>query len=587
MHPIECACRFVPTAPVQSLRDPIPLATQWQHAAQQWTRFWTQSLPQSAALDRADAGTPPASNSSAADSASRYRDQLAALWAATVEHAGDRVPEIATPRADDRRFEAPEWRTLAYFSWLRQAWLIHGDYVRETVASLRLPSADARRAAFVAAQYIDAIAPANFAATNPAVLKRAVATGGASLMHGAINFASDLGHGRITMSDPDAFDVGRNLATTPGSVVYRNELIELLQYDAATPVVAKRPLVIIPPCINKFYILDLSKRNSFVRHAVAEGHTTFIVSWRNVPASLGALTWDDYLQKGVLQAIEVARRISGSRKVNTLGFCVGGTLLASALAVLAARNDRSVASVTLLATMLDFADPGEIGVYVTPEFLASRDEAFAGGARMEGSRLAGAFSSLRANDLVWKYVVGNYLEGRTPPAFDLLHWNGDSTNLPGPMYAYYLREMYLHNRLRERDALTMLGQPIDLARIRCPAYVLATHDDHIVPWKSAWRSTALLGGDMTFVLGASGHIAGVVNPPEPPRRNYWTHPLQGDDADAWLAGAKRVDGSWWPHWFAWLAKRRGGSREAPRHAGTDEWPPIGAAPGMYVDEPAN
>ncbi len=568
--------------------DFTSLAVQWQHAANDWQRFWTQSLPDTASVAAGPATEAAADAPAAVDRIAaltrQYGERLAALWQATLLHAGDRVPELATQIGDDRRFEAEEWRSVAYFSWLRQAWTIHADYVRELVKSLPLPQPEARRLEFFAARYLDAIAPSNFAATNPVVQKRALESAGASLVHGATNFVSDLRRGRITMSDPDAFEVGRNLATTPGSVVYRNDLIEILQYDAATPRVNKRPLVIIPPCINKFYILDLGVRDSFVRHVVSEGHTTFMLSWRNIPAELGTLTWDDYLQQGVIQAIDVAQRISASKTVNALGFCIGGTLLSSALAVLGARNDRSVTSLTLLATMLDFAEPGDIGVYVTPEFLAMNEAAFMCGQRIKGSQLAGAFASLRANDLVWRYVINNYLQGRTPAAFDLLHWNGDSTNMPGPMYVYYLREMYLRNRLREHDALTMLGEPVDLARIRCPAYVFATRDDHIVPWKSAWRSTSLLGGDMTFVLGASGHIAGVVNPPEPPRRNYWVNARLTDDADDWLARAQKIDGSWWPNWSAWLAKHAGGTRPAPRRTGSAALPPLGPAPGDYVGE---
>ncbi|MEP7063455.1 MAG: class I poly(R)-hydroxyalkanoic acid synthase [Betaproteobacteria bacterium] len=573
----------MPTSTPASTAATTSLAAHWQDAANGWARFWTQPVVDVLTPAAVNGATPPAQDDAVARLTRHYVDQLGALWRATLAHAADRVPEVA-PATDDRRFAAPEWRSVAYFSWLRQAWLIHADYVRALVQATPLPAADARRLEFFAAQYLDAIAPSNFAATNPAVQKRAIASAGASLLHGAINFASDLRQGRVTMSDPDAFEIGRNIATTPGSVVFRNDLIEVLQYDATTPTVGKRPLVIIPPCINKYYILDLGERNSLVRHAVNAGHTTFMVSWRNIPARLGTLAWDDYLQQGVLQAIDVAQRIGGSRSVNALGFCVGGTLLASALAVLAARDDRRVASVTLLATMLDFADPGDIGVYVTPEFLAMHEAAFMCGQRMRGSQLAAAFSSLRVNDLVWNYVVKNYLEGRTPAAFDLLYWNGDSTSLPGPMYVYYLREMYLQNRLRERNALTMLGEPVDLSRIRCPAYVLATRDDHIVPWRSAWRTMALLGGDMTFVLGASGHIAGVVNPPLPPRRNFWTGAATGSDADAWLEHARKVDGSWWPHWSAWLAQFKAGTRKAPRQAGNAALPPLGPAPGRYVSE---
>jgi polyhydroxyalkanoate synthase len=311
-----------------------------------------------------------------------------------------------------------------------------------------------------------------------------------------------------------------------------------------------------------------------------------MISWRNIPPELGHLTWDDYLELGPLAAIRVAREVSGSATVNALGFCVGGTLLSAALAVLAARRERPVESATLLTTMLDFADPGEIGVYISREFLAAREAALLAGQRVHGSELAGAFASLRANDLVWNYVVNNYLKGGTPPAFDLLHWNGDSTNLAGPMYVYYLKNLYLDNRLRERGALTMAGVQADLGRITLPAYVYASREDHIVPWRSAYRTTALFGGDVTFAMGASGHIAGVVNPPAKVRRNYWINELLTDDADDWFDRARSVPGSWWPHWAAWLEPHGGARRRAPAHAGSADHPPLCAAPGRYVLEAA-
>jgi len=413
-----------------------------------------------------------------------------------------------------------------------------------------------------------------------------VATEGASLAAGMANLVADLKRGRISMSDHAAFEVGRNLATTPGSVVFRNALIELIQYAPSTPTVHARPLLIVPPCINKYYILDLSPANSFIRHAVAQGHPTFIISWRNIPRALGHLTWDDYLEQGVLQAMRVVRSIGGSRTLNTLGFCVGGTLLASALAVLAARGDKQVASATFLTTMLDFDDPGDIGVYVTREFLAAREPALLAGQRLHGSELATAFATLRANDLVWNYVVNNYLKGETPPAFDLLHWNGDSANLPGPMYAFYLRELYLGNRLREPGALTMLGERIDLSQIDVPSYIVATRDDHIVPWRAAYRTTALVGGETTFTLGASGHIAGIVNPVEPVKRSHWVNASVGDSPDDWLAGAHAVSGSWWTSWSKWIAPYAGKQREA-RAEGNADYPRLAAAPGTYVREQAD
>jgi len=344
--------------------------------------------------------------------------------------------------------------------------------------------------------------------------------------------------------------------------------------------------VMVPPCINKYYILDLTPANSFVAHAVAQGHTVFMVSWRNVPRELGKLTWDDYLEKGAITALRVASEITGSKSVNALGFCVGGTILACALAVLAARKQLLVASATLLTTMLDFADPGDIGVYVSEQLLAARGPAYMSGERLQGSELASAFASLRPNELVWNYVVGNYMKGESPPAFDLLYWNGDSANLPGPMYVYYLRNLYLDNKLREPRALTMGGVPVDLSRITIPVYVLASREDHIVPWRSAYRTTVLVGGDVTFVLAASGHIAGVVNPPQPLKRNYWINDLVTDAPDDWFARAQSMPGSWWPHWYEWLAQFAGPSRARPRAAGNARYPPLAAAPGDYVRESA-
>ncbi|MGE5087596.1 MAG: PHA/PHB synthase family protein [Candidatus Levyibacteriota bacterium] len=568
------------------------LAIQWQHLVGAWTRWWMQGFGEAAAAP--GPGARPATVASApfdADAVARlqetYAPRFARLWASIAEalaQPGHPLPEVAPGAAGDRRFVSAAWRDQPYFAWLRQAYLLGSEYLTEFAALAQLPPAEKRRLEFSTRQLINAIAPTNFPGTNPDVIARALSTEGASLVQGLQNLAADVEKGRITMSDEAGFEVGRNLAVTPGSVVFRNDLIELIQYDATTPRVARRPLLVVPPCINKYYILDLRPENSFVRHAIAQGHAVFMISWRNIPPELGRLTWDDYLEQGVLAALSVARAISGSARVNTLGFCVGGTLLAAALAVLAARGDDSAASVTLLTSMLDFTDPGEIGVYISREGVAAREPALLAGQRVHGSELAGAFASLRPNDLVWNYVVSNYLEGRTPPAFDLLHWNGDSSNLPGPMYAYYLKNMYVDNRLREPGALTMLGEPVDLSRIEVPAYVYASREDHIVPWRSAYRTLGLIGGKAVFVLGASGHIAGVVNAPEPVKRNFWTNASPAAAADDWLAGATPHPGSWWPHWYRWLARHKGGERQAPPRTGSAEHPPLGPAPGTYVRE---
>ena len=566
-------------------RDPTTWsawASQWQEAQHAWTRWW-ESAGTAHVLSRAgDMAQVPAG---VAELQARYQRDLAALWCAVADTPPDgRLPEVAAQAPSDRRFSGKAWHEQPYFSLLRQAYLIHAAYLRDLAELAPLPAVEKRRLTFATRQYIDAIAPTNFPATNPDVLRKAIETEGASVVQGLRNLAEDARKGRITMTDEHAFEVGRNLAVTPGSVVYRNELIEILQYAPTTARVGTRPLVIVPPCINKYYILDLTPANSFVAHAVAQGHTVFMVSWRNVPEALGGLTWDDYVEKGAITALRVAGEIARSKTVNALGFCVGGTILACALAVLEARKEHLVASATLLTTMLDFSDPGDIGVYVSEEFLAARGPAFLAGERIDGSELASAFASLRPNELVWNYVVGNYMKGETPPAFDLLFWNGDSANLPGPMYVYYLRNMYLGNRLRERRALTMCGVPVDLSRIGVPVYVLASREDHIVPWRSAYRTTSLVSGDVTFVLAASGHIAGVVNPPQPPKRNYWVNDLVTDAPDDWLARAQSIPGSWWPHWHAWLAEFAGKKRAKPRTPGNARYPALEPAPGRYVRE---
>jgi polyhydroxyalkanoate synthase len=429
--------------------------------------------------------------------------------------------------------------------------------------------------------------PTNFAATNPAVLRAALESSGESMTRGLGNLIADTHKGRISQSDESAFEVGRNLALTPGDVVYENELIQLIQYAPATPQVAARPLVMIPPCINKFYILDLQPANSFVRYAVEQGHTVFMLSWRNVGPEQGNLTWDDYLELGIFAAFEAAREITGSEKVNALGFCVGGTLLGAALSVLAQKNQDVVESVTLLAAMLDFDAPGQVRVFIDEPTLAAREAAIGKGGVLPGKDLAFAFNALRANDLIWSYVVSNYLLGGAPQAFDLLYWNGDSTNLPGPMYCEYVRNTYLENRLCVPGAVENCGVPVDLSRVDRPAFILATREDHIVPWHAAYRTLRLFSGEMTFVLGASGHIAGVVNPPAAGKRSYWVATEYSRDPDEWLAGAKEERGSWWPLWAQWLERFKGEARQAPEKTGSAKYKAIEPAPGRYVKQKAN
>jgi polyhydroxyalkanoate synthase len=511
-----------------------------------------------------------------------YAAKQAQLWSAMVE---GRQEGGVRANAGDRRFSSSAWRSNAYYDYLRQSYLLAARYVEDLVEAAELEPFAKERARFAARQWIDAMSPANFAATNPEALREALESNGESLARGLANLFDDARKGRISQTDEAAFDVGRNVAVTPGEVVYENELIQLIQYRATTPRVAARPLVMVPPCINKFYIMDLQPDASLVAHAVAAGNTVFMVSWRNVGTEQGALTWDDYLEQGVFAALRVAREIAGSDRANALGFCVGGTLLGAALAVLARKGDRSVASATFLASMHDFSEPGQIGLFIDAAGVAAREAAIGRGGILPGAELAFVFSSLRANDLVWPYVVNNYLKGARPPAFDLLFWNADSTNLPGPMYCYYVRNMYLENRLREPDALSNCGVPVDLRRIEIPVFLLATREDHIVPWRSAYRTLGLVGSaDRTFVLGASGHIAGVVNPPAKNRRSYWVGEPYPADPDAWLAQAEERPGSWWPLWTQWLARHAGGERVAPRATGAVQYKPIEPAPGRYVKQ---
>jgi len=541
----------------------------------------------------------------------RFLGDSAALWRACIEReAGKPFTPPAVPGADDRRFASPEWTGSPYFDFLRQYYLIYAGFVNDSVEAASLPAHEKGQLRFFARQYIDAVSPANFAATNPEALKAALATNGETLRQGIEQFVHDAARGRISTVDESAFEIGRNIAITPGAVVYQNALIQLIQYAPSTPTVHRRPLLMVPPCINKFYILDLSPENSFVRYAVEQGHTVFMVSWRNPaqespPPAGGAArrrrppagdrldraTWDDYVEKGAMAAIRAAQEISGEPLINALGFCVGGTILSSALAVLAARGERPAASLTLLATLLDFSDTGEIGLFIDEKSVEAREAMLGGGGLLAGSELARVFSALRDNDLIWSYVVNNYLKGRKPAAFDILYWNADSTNLPGPMYAWYLRNMYLENALRDPGRLKICGEKVDLGAIGLPSYVVGTREDHIVPWKSAYQSVHLLAGrgrgrsagpPGRFVLGASGHIAGIINPAAKNRRSYWLGGETPASAEGWLAKAKEHPGSWWGNWNAWLAPLGGDSRPAPVSLGSAAHPVLEPAPGSYV-----
>ena len=504
--------------------------------------------------------------------------QMTSLWSGALPFGGA-LPGATVPA--DRRFAADAWRNDPRFDGLARVYLGQTELLQKTLAAAPLDERSKAQWGFVLRQVVDALSPANSLATNPEAMQTALETGGASLVEGMRLFMQDFAKGRVSMTDDTAFEVGRNVATNPGSVVFENELMQLIQYAPTTAKVYKRPLVIVPPCINKFYILDLQPDNSFVGYAAAQGHTVFLISWRNIGPEQGAMRWDDYLEQGVMQAIDSALAISGADRVNTLGFCVGGTLLASALAVLAAKKQDKVASMTLLTTMLDFTDTGELGLLVDERSAAMREAQIGQGGLLKGSELAQVFAALRANDLIWPYVVAGYLKGKPPPAFDLLFWNSDDTNLPGPMFCWYLRNTYLENKLRVPGATTQCGVPVDLGKVKVPAFLYASREDHIVPWQTAYTSTQLLGGDLTFVLGASGHIAGVINPPASKKRSHWVGDVAGD-AKGWLEHARNEPGSWWPAWSNWLGEHAGAQGPAPKTAGNRQFAVIESAPGRYV-----
>lgn len=515
-----------------------------------------------------------------------YLQQMGLLWASMSMRplGGDGQDKPAAK--PDRRFAAPEWQESPFHDFLRQSYLLNARYVYDLIDSASVDDKTRGRLRFFARQILDAMSPSNYLATNPQSVQRAIATGGESLAKGVKNLIEDLGKGRISMTDAQAFEVGGNLAVTPGAVVFENELIQVIQYQPTTKKVGTRPLLLIPPAINKFYVLDLQPENSFARYAVEQGNTVFMLSWRNVKPEQGHLTWDDYVELGIIRAIEVAQAITGADKVNALGFCVGGTLLGCAAAVMAARGEDKLASATFLTTMLDFSDAGEIALLIDGTSLAMREQTIGRGGIMPGRELDFVFSTLRGNDLIWPYVVGNYLEGRQPDAFDILYWNADSTNLPGPMYCWYVRNCYVENNLRVSGKTTQCGVPVDLAKIDVPTFVLASREDHIVPWRTAYRTTELVSGESRFVLAASGHIAGVINPASRNKRNYWTDGEIAQAPDRWLQTAREVPGSWWPEWRSWLRGHAGREVKARTKLGNADFREIEPAPGRYVKEPA-
>ena len=499
------------------------------------------------------------------------------------------------PAFSDKRFSAPEWSANPLSAYSAASYLLNAEFMVALADAVDAPAKEKQKIRFAVQQIVDAMSPANFWATNPEAQQKMLDTKGESLTLGLQNMLADMQKGRISQSDESAFEVGRNVGVTPGTVVFENALFQLIQYTPVTPAVHEVPLLMIPPCINKFYILDLQPENSLVRYMVEQGNTVFMLSWRNPDAALAGTTWDDYIDQGAIRALDVVREISGQPKVNVFGFCVGGTIAATALAVLAARGQQPAASLSLFTTLLDFADTGVLDVFVDEMQVMLREQKLARGGLMPGRDLATTFSALRPNDLVWNYVQQNYLKGKTPPAFDLLYWNADSTNLPGPMYCWYLRNTYLENRLKNPGALTVAGSPVDLGSIDCPTFLYGSKEDHIVPWEAAFASMGLLNPKKAkanrFVLGASGHIAGVINPASKNKRSYWVgESVAGKrtkSAADWFAGAEEKKGSWWPEWAQFLARHGGQDVAPPAQPGSAGHPAIETAPGRYVKERAD
>ena len=585
--------------------EQLKLLSQMTH---QWGQQWMQALqalpgmagaapmPGMPAMPSLNAMGAPLFNANAAAGAPAVKfdpDKMRALQEEYAKEALALWTESAkgtVPLPKDKRFAGEAWVKNPMAAFSAATYALNAKILMGLVDAVQSDEKTRARIRFGVEQWLAATAPSNFLALNAEAQQKAIDTQGQSITQGIQNMLADMRQGHVSMTDESLFEVGKNVATSEGAVVFENELFQLIEYKALTTQVFERPMLFVPPCINKFYILDLQPENSLIRHAVENGHRTFVVSWRNPDESLAQKTWDDYIADAVLKAIEVVQDISGQPQINTLGFCVGGTMLVNGLAVLAARGETPVASATLLTTLVDFHDTGILDVFIDENFVKFREATLGQGGLMSGQDLASTFSFLRPVDLVWNYVVGNYLKGETPPPFDLLYWNSDSTNLPGPYFAWYLRNFYLENKLIEPGALTVCGEKLDVSKINVPFYLYGSREDHIVPIGAAYASTQVLGGKKRFAMGASGHIAGVINPPAKKKRSHW---LREDGKlpatiDEWMTGAQELPGSWWPDWMAWLAKSGGKKVPAPKTYGKarSAYKALQPAPGSYVKQKA-
>jgi polyhydroxyalkanoate synthase subunit PhaC len=509
------------------------------------------------------------------------------LWASGVRRlAGEPTAPVATPAAGDKRFSDPEWSQNQFFDFLKQAYLLTAQWADKLVANAADLSPHTRqKAEFYVRQITNALAPTNFVLTNPELLRETLTSNADNLVRGMHMLAEDIerggGHLKIRQSDSSMFEVGRNLAVTPGKVIYQNELMQLIQYAPSTETVLKRPLLIVPPWINKFYVLDLTPQKSFIKWCVDRGLTVFCISWVNPDERLAQKTFDDYVRQGPFEALDAIKQVTGEDKVHAIGYCVGGTLLAITLAAMAARGDERIASATLFAAQVDFTYAGDLKVFVDEEQVSALEKRMAERGYLDSRSMATVFNMLRSNDLLWPYVINNYLKGKAPFPFDLLYWNSDATRMPAANHSFYLRNCYLDNRLAKRK-MTIDNTPVDLKRVRIPIYNLATREDHIAPAKSVMFGSKFFGGDVRFVVAGSGHIAGVINPPDKNKYQYWTGPKpRSADIDDWLAKAKEHPGSWWPDWLTWITKQS--PTEVPaRVPGDGPLKPIEDAPGNYV-----
>ncbi len=562
----------------------------WAQSAQQFQQSlsegWAKAFDSFKSMDLGAAGAGLGAGAAKTPEIHFAPEQLQALQQQYLEEAAKLWTQGFQGKAPaaDKRFAAQAWSENPVAAFSAAAYLLNTRTLMGLADAVQTDVKTRARIRFAVEQLTAAAAPSNFMVFNAEAQKKAIETQGESIARGMTNLIHDMRQGHVSMTDESIFEVGKNVATTEGVVVYENELFQLIEYKPLTAKVYEKPFLLIPPCINKFYILDLQPENSLIRYAVSQGQRTFVISWRNPDASLANKTWDNYVEDAVINAISVTQEITGAKSINALGFCVGGTMLGCALAVLAARGQKPVASATFLTSFLDFSDTGVLDVFIDESFVNYREKEMGKGGLMKGNDLASTFSFLRPNDLVWNYVVGNYLKGETPPAFDLLYWNSDSTNLPGPFYAWYLRNTYLENRLVKPGTATVCGQKVDLRTLDMPVYIYGSREDHIVPIGGAYATTQAVSGKRRFVMGASGHIAGVINPPAAKKRSHWT---REDDKfpktqTEWLAGATEHPGSWWTDWSDWLKSHAGKQIAAPKAYGKGKYKAIEAAPGRYV-----